>query len=85
MQIVGEGIHTNYTWRCGEVRNAQQITIVTIDICTVSSSISFGFTTLWKSIVCPKFETLLWHVRPCLLGECQNCGIDTLRIYLGEV
>ncbi len=72
MRIVGKGIHINYTCRCGEVCNAQQIAIVTIDICTISFSIVFGLTTLWTSIVCPKFETSLWHARPCLLGECQN-------------
>jgi hypothetical protein len=79
MWIVGKGIHTNYTCRCGEVCNAQQIAIVTTNICTISSSIFFGLTTLWTSIVCPKFETSLWHARPCYLGECQNCGIDTLK------
>jgi hypothetical protein len=25
------------------------------------------------------------HARCCLLGECQNCGIDILRIFLEEV
>jgi hypothetical protein len=85
MRIVGKGIHTNYTYRCGEIYNAQQIAIVTTDICTINSSIFFGLITLWTSIVCPKFETSLWHARPCLLGKCQNCGIDTLRIYLEKV
>jgi len=85
MQIVGKGIHTNCTCRCGEVCNAQQITTVTTYMCIANSSIFSGFTTLWTSIVCPKFEMSLWHARPCLLGECQNYGINTLRICLEEV
>jgi hypothetical protein len=35
---------------------------------------------LWTSIICPKPETSLWHVRGCLLGECEICEIDTLKV-----
>jgi hypothetical protein len=38
-------------------------------------------TTLSNSILCPKLEGDDWHKCDCLMGECNLCGIKTLKIY----
>ncbi len=40
-----------------------------------------GLTTLWNSILCPKLEGDDWHKCDYLMGECNLCGIKTLKIY----
>jgi hypothetical protein len=32
-------------------------------------------------IVCPWDEFLEWHAWDCLLGECENCGVENLPIF----
>jgi hypothetical protein len=39
-----------------------------------------GLTPLWSSILCPKPEGDDWHKCDCLMGECNLCGIKTLKI-----
>jgi hypothetical protein len=39
---------------------------------------------LWNSILCPKPKGDDWHKRDCLMGECNLCGIKTLKIYPNE-
>jgi hypothetical protein len=34
--------------------------------------------------VCPKGELEEWHKLGCFMGECVECGVDKLSIYLNE-
>jgi len=40
-----------------------------------------GLTTLWELVVYPCQKNSKWHARECLLGECENCGVENLPIY----
>jgi hypothetical protein len=31
-------------------------------------------------MVCPHEEFSKWHAKECLLGECENCGVEILPI-----
>jgi hypothetical protein len=33
---------------------------------------------MWQSIVCLKEENEEWHNHDCLLGRCNNCGVDKI-------
>ncbi len=35
---------------------------------------------LWNSSLCPKPKVDDWHKHDCLMGECNLCGIKTLKI-----
>jgi hypothetical protein len=39
-----------------------------------------NLTSLWESVVYPHEKFSKWHARACLLGECENCGVDNLPI-----
>jgi hypothetical protein len=40
---------------------------------------------LWSSILCPKDEFETFHWRDCLVGECSNYGVETLKIFPFEL
>jgi hypothetical protein len=35
---------------------------------------------LWESVVYPHDEYSEWHSKDCLLGTCENCGVDIIPI-----
>jgi hypothetical protein len=34
---------------------------------------------MWESIIYPCDKFLDWHAKECLLGECDNCGVENLQ------
>jgi hypothetical protein len=36
-------------------------------------------------ILCQKPPLSLWHPKRCLESECLECGVTTLKVYLGEL
>jgi hypothetical protein len=49
--------------------------------CIGSSTTYVILIILWESIVCPWDEFSYWHAWDCLLGECENCGVENIPIY----
>ncbi len=35
---------------------------------------------MWTSMVYSKAKYVFWHDKQCLLGECYDHGVDTLKI-----
>jgi hypothetical protein len=41
-----------------------------------------GTMALWEHYVCPKeYEDQMWHNYDCLMGSCDECGIDRLLAF----
>jgi hypothetical protein len=43
-----------------------------------------GVTNFWQKIVCAKLEFQEWHDLDCIKGNCPNCGLKLLKIFLVE-
>ncbi len=71
------GMHANWNCWCDDV--CCPIGLEIGECCAYQLSF-LGLTTLWNSILCPKPEGDDWHKRDCLMGECNLCGIKTLKI-----
>jgi hypothetical protein len=41
-------------------------------------------TTLWSSILCPLPKLVLFCKRACIMGDCEECGIQNLNIFVDK-
>lgn len=48
--------------------------------CQVGDSRFCGVTAMWESLLCPKLEDQEFHQPLCLLGACNNCGVQFLKL-----
>lgn len=71
------GIHSNYGCNWEEFYQSNNLNSF---ICDGSLNTYLNLTSLWESVVYPREELSKWHARECLLGECENCGVDNLPI-----
>ena len=46
--------------------------------CDAHHNIYKQITQLWTACVCSKSELAEWHKLSCLMGECEDCGVDRL-------
>jgi hypothetical protein len=52
------------------------------DHCAADAIIFAGTTALWEHCVCPKlYDDQIWHRYDCLMGICDECGIDKLLLF----
>jgi hypothetical protein len=51
-----------------------------MNIHALASSTFQRFIQMWTSMVYSKAKYVLWHDKQCLLGECYDHGVDTLKI-----
>ena len=48
--------------------------------CDAHHSVYKRITQLWEACLCPKLEFAEWHNLSCLMGECEDCGVETLPL-----
>ena len=48
--------------------------------CDAHHNIYKRITQLWTACVCSKPELAEWHKLSCLMGECEDCGVDRLSL-----
>jgi len=78
---IKSSIHLDCSYNCEEV---YQSTNLDSYVCVGNMATYPGLTTLWELVVYPCQKNSKWHARECLLGECENCGVENLPIYLVE-
>ncbi len=52
--------------------------------CGAIDKVYVGLTKLWELVVCAKSEIEKWHVKKCLFGECNECGVKNVVVCLVE-
>lgn len=48
--------------------------------CDAHHSTYKRITLLWEACLCLKSEFDEWHKLSCIMGDCENCGVDTLKL-----
>jgi hypothetical protein len=75
------GIHDNCNCSCPKVCKRQQGSACTsISSCGASFHVYHGLTQLWTSIICLKELIVEWHFKKCLMGKCDECGMETFPL-----
>jgi len=80
MIIRGKGVHGGYTCFCTKICRPFGENICPPNECEVHVSYFKKLISIWSSILCPLFGFSTFHQRACLLGQCKNCGVETLKI-----
>jgi hypothetical protein len=85
MKTLGKGIHGAYSYKCIEVCDVKLNLATNLDNCIVKFQTYKGLIELWTSILCLKLVLIEWHSRQCLMGDCNSCGIHTLKLWPFEL
>lgn len=81
MKTLGKGIHGACSCKCIEVCDVKLNLVTNLDNCIVKFQTYKGLIELWTSVLCLKLVLVEWHCRQCLTGDCNSCGIHTLKLW----
>jgi hypothetical protein len=70
-------LHSDFHYECEEVCDYDDYSNDGSD-CMEKRATYPGFIALWGAVVCTKEPHTKWHVRDCVFGECDHCGIKNL-------
>lgn len=48
--------------------------------CSAHTRVYQRVSALWTECVCPVSELEQWHQKPCLMGDCPDCGVKLLKL-----
>lgn len=78
------GMHSylNCNCNCNICDSASEVHSTT---CSASSMVYKRISQLWEECVCKKGEYDQWHKLECVMGTCNECGIEKLPLCPAEV
>jgi hypothetical protein len=80
MQTIGKEVHSGCNCSCETICKHELNVVLGKLYCITYLQVYTTMTFLWSLILCAKDETIEFHKRGCIMGDCLRCEIESLDI-----